>query len=60
LWGTRVSPSTVSELNKKIYGKTARFAPHQSFSRAATMSSLAWIALSMAAISRTFGSKRRG
>jgi hypothetical protein len=22
LWGTRVSPSTVSDLNKKIYGMT--------------------------------------
>jgi transposase-like protein len=27
LWGTRVSPSTVSSLNKKIYAKTWRNRP---------------------------------
>jgi transposase-like protein len=27
LWGTRVSPATVSDLNKKIYGIGGRFIP---------------------------------
>ena len=28
LWGTRVSPSTVSNLNKKIYAKIEAWSPH--------------------------------